>query len=80
MSDDPELAAVQVQIRRDRLQYIEQSQFYLAYLSNIGIAETDSMSVAEFNNLHQILLDQKKFEKEEREKAMKAAKAKKGRS
>lgn len=76
MSRDPKVIPYQVRARQIRLQNIEQCQFYLAYLANVGVEETNDMSVAEFKNMYQILLDQKQYEKEEHEKALKAAKSK----
>ena len=60
-------------LRVQRLRYTEQCQFYLSYLANISVSETDEMAVSEFNTLYRMLLDQKKQEKEEREAAMKKA-------
>lgn len=65
-------------MRSNKLQYIDQCQFYLAYLAHIDVETTNDMSVAEFQNFYNILLDQKQHEKEEQEKAIQAAKAKKG--
>ena len=60
-------------LRVQKLRYTEQCQFYLSYLANISVTETDDMSVSEFNTLYRMLLDQKKQEKEDREAAMKKA-------
>lgn len=54
-------------------------QFNLAYLAHIDVSTTDEMSVAEFNNFHEILMKQKKYEKEEQEKAIARAQANKKR-
>lgn len=64
-------------MRSIRLQQIDTKQFNLAYLANVDFESTDNMSVAEFDNLHNILLERKRFEREEQEKAIKAMKSKK---
>ena len=60
-------------LRVQKLRYTEQCQFFLSYLANISVSETDEMAVSEFNTLYHMLLDQKKQEKEDREKALKKA-------
>ena len=64
-------------MRANKLQYINMCQFNLAYLANIDFESTNEMSVAEFNNVHRILVEQKQHEKEEHDKAIAASKAKK---
>ena len=53
-------------------------QFNLAYLAHIDFETTNEMSVAEFNNVYQILLKVKEDERQAQEKALAEAKAKSG--
>ena len=53
-------------------------QFNLAYLAHIDFETTNEMSVAEFNNVYDILLKVKEEEKRAQEKALNEAKAKSG--
>lgn len=77
MSEDPQLAFYQMRARASKLQYIEQCQFFLSYIAHIGMSETNEMSVAEFNNLYNILLNQKQYEKDQYEEAQRKAMANK---
>ena len=78
MNENPEIAKLQIQTRSSKLQYIDMCQFNLSYLAHIDFETTNEMSVAEFNNVYNILLKVKEEERQAQEKALAEAKARSG--
>lgn len=75
-SSNPSVTTDNIYVNKNNWEYIQnhydyilQKQFILSMHANIGVSESDSMNVHDFEKLYELFVDYKKEEKEYLDKA-----------